>query len=189
MKTMKTCIAAISAITFLSALSAYAGCSPNGCGAPAVKAAETAVRGCRAPAATCGTEAAACSAEKKAKKCCGSCGGKEAAHTHDLSTKELTGIVTAKSAILLDARGGKWDDGKRIPGAKSLPSGSSAEAIAAAVPDKSAAIVTYCSNTKCPASEKLAKKLVDMGYTNVKEYPEGIAGWKDAGNKVETAKK
>ncbi|GAB4281879.1 MAG: hypothetical protein Kow0029_27200 [Candidatus Rifleibacteriota bacterium] len=90
--------------------------------------------------------------------------------------------------ILLDARSGKYDDGMRIPGAMSLNSESKAEEIAKVIPNKEALIVTYCSNLKCPASHKLYKHLKSLGYTNVIEYPEGIQGWKEAGNQVKSAK-
>jgi rhodanese-related sulfurtransferase len=93
-------------------------------------------------------------------------------------------VVESKSAIVLDARTGKYDDGKRIPGALSLSAESSKAEVEKTIPDKKSAIVTYCSNLKCPASGKLAKHLKALGYTNIKEYPEGIQGWMAAGNPV-----
>lgn len=96
--------------------------------------------------------------------------------------------VDSGDAILLDARAGKYDDGNRIPGAKSLNSKSTAEEIAKVIPSKSAQIVTYCSNLRCPASKALAEHLKSLGYTHVLEYPEGIAGWRAAGGKVDTVK-
>lgn len=87
--------------------------------------------------------------------------------------------------VILDARTGKWDDGKRIPGAKTLSAGDSDEKIAEMLPNKSALIVTYCGGVKCPASNQLAERLKKLGYTNILEYPEGIAGWEEKGNKVE----
>ena len=98
-------------------------------------------------------------------------------------------MLNAKTPlILLDARSGKFDDGTRIPSAKSLNSESKVLEILKMVPDKESLVVTYCSNLKCPASDKLAKHLKSLGYKNVVEYPEGIQGWKEAGNSVEKAK-
>ena len=66
-----------------------------------------------------------------------------------------------------------------------MTSDASAEDIkATAGSDKNALIVTYCSNTKCPASARLATRLRKLGYTNVLEYPEGIDGWAEAGKAV-----
>jgi len=55
------------------------------------------------------------------------------------------------------------------------------------LPGKDALIVTYCSNLKCPASSRLARRLRELGYTSVLEYPYGIEGWTKAGHEVTTA--
>jgi rhodanese-related sulfurtransferase len=69
-----------------------------------------------------------------------------------------------------------------------LNAGSSEADIAKVLPDKNALVVTYCAGWKCPASGELAERLHKLGYVNVVEYPEGIPGWKDAGNPVEAKK-
>ena len=105
-----------------------------------------------------------------------------------LGTDEMQEIVTNSSAIILDARSGKYDDGQRIPGAQSLNDKSTATEIAAVVKNKDQKIVTYCANPKCPASARLAKHLAKLGYTNIVEYPLGIQGWVAAGKKTISAK-
>ena len=55
------------------------------------------------------------------------------------------------------------------------------------LPDKAAAIVTYCSNTACPNSDHVATKLAALGYLNVRRYAEGIEDWVNAGLPVESA--
>ncbi len=97
--------------------------------------------------------------------------------------------AVAGKAVIVDARGGKYLDDRRIPGATALAADSSDAEIAKALPDKNAEIVAYCSNTKCPASKTLANKLVLLGYTNIKKYPDGIDGWETAGKTVEKAVK
>ncbi|MDD5677032.1 MAG: hypothetical protein PHW60_03445 [Kiritimatiellae bacterium] len=54
---------------------------------------------------------------------------------------------------------------------------------------KSALIVTYCANLKCPASVELAGKLKALGYKHVLEYPYGIEDWAAKGNPVNPAAK
>jgi len=49
------------------------------------------------------------------------------------------------------------------------------------LPDKGAAIVTYCSNTARPNSGQVAAQLARLGYTNVRKYAEGIQDWVEAG--------
>ena len=113
--------------------------------------------------------------------------GKESNATFKkLTTEELKKIVEAKeNVVILDARSGKWDDGKRIAGAKSLNAESTKEDIEKVVASKDARIITYCAGTTCPASEKLAKHLRKLGYTDITEYPEGIKGWTSAGHSSE----
>lgn len=53
------------------------------------------------------------------------------------------------------------------------------------LPDKTAAIVTYCSNAACPNSGRVATLLTNLGYTNVRKYSEGIQDWVEAGLPVE----
>ncbi len=132
---------------------------------------------------------------KKEKADCSSCEShsdkkpaveEKPATINTLGLKTL--IDTGAASILLDARSGKFDDGKRIPGAKSLNADSKPEEVFKVLPDKEALIVTYCSNLKCPASHKLYTHLKSLGYKNLIEYPEGIKGWIDAGYTVTNSK-
>ena len=115
----------------------------------------------------------------------GVCAVDAAVATPTLSYAELSAVVTAKSATLVDARAGsKWDSGERIPGAISLSLEADAATVKAALPDKNASIVTYCGSEKCPMSDMMAKKLQGLGYTKISEFKAGIAGWKAAGGSV-----
>jgi rhodanese-related sulfurtransferase len=89
--------------------------------------------------------------------------------------------------VIIDARSGKYDDGRRIPGAGNLAANASPEEVARLVKSKDQLVVTYCSNPKCPASGMLADNLRKQGYKNVIEYPFGIQGWAAAGNKTSKA--
>jgi rhodanese-related sulfurtransferase len=102
----------------------------------------------------------------------------------------LAALVRAGTGVtILDARTGKYDDGRRIPGAKALSPEAKAEDAAAVIKDKNTLVVTYCANLQCPASGLLAKRLKELGYRNVVELPEGIQGWVEGGNPVEQARK
>lgn len=115
---------------------------------------------------------------------------KEPAHEHEkgesvITTQGLKALLSSGVPLtILDARSGKYDDGRRIPGAKSLNAESKISAILKILPEKEALIVTYCSNLKCPASGKLFERLKSLGYKNLIEYPEGIQGWIGAGHEV-----
>jgi len=99
-----------------------------------------------------------------------------------INTAALAAVIKSRAPfVLLDARPAADDDGRRIPGAIKLPAAASPEQIAALVPEKNTLIVTYCQDITCPAGERLARHLEDLGYLNVVQYPEGIAGWTAAG--------
>ena len=106
-----------------------------------------------------------------------------------INTAALEALIDAKvPVVILDARTGKYDDGRRIPGARNVGTSPEAEVIERRVKNKGDLIVTYCSNLKCPASSALHNHLKKLGYTNVVEYPHGIDGWVAAGNRVEREK-
>ena len=96
-------------------------------------------------------------------------------------------IRSGVPVVVLDARSGKYDDGRRLPGARALAPSATAEDAAKFLPTKQALAVTYCSGVKCPASGALAKQLRTLGYENVLEFREGIEGWVAAGHAIEKA--
>jgi rhodanese-related sulfurtransferase len=50
---------------------------------------------------------------------------------------------------------------------------------------KDETIIVYCLGPKCTASETIAEKLVQMGYTDVIRYKGGMEEWKKAGHCLE----
>lgn len=53
------------------------------------------------------------------------------------------------------------------------------------LPDRHAAIVTYCSNIGCGNGETVAVALSSLGYTDLRKYREGIQDWIEAGLPVQ----
>lgn len=107
----------------------------------------------------------------------------------DLKAPDLATIDTAALAVLLrsgvpvellDARGDA-DDIQLIPGAKCLGVDTTASEVEDVVASKDALIVSYCTNLHCPLSMRLYEHLKNLGYENVLQYPDGIAGWAGAG--------
>ena len=47
--------------------------------------------------------------------------------------------------------------------------------------DKAAKLVFYCANTRCTSSRQAATRAANAGYTDVNVLPDGIMGWKNAG--------
>jgi rhodanese-related sulfurtransferase len=95
-----------------------------------------------------------------------------------ITTQELAARMEAGTVIVLDVRPGATSG---LPGAKRLSGEPTAEQAASVIPSKEALVVTYCGSTSCFLSENMAKHLRKLGYINVREYPQGLAGWKKAG--------
>jgi rhodanese-related sulfurtransferase len=113
----------------------------------------------------------------------------EAKEKPEINTAVLATLIRSGDAmVILDARTGKYDDGRRVAGAKALSPEAGAEEAAKLIATKDSLVVTYCANLKCPASGKLAAHLRELGYRNVLEYPYGIEGWVAAGQQVDKAK-
>ena len=73
-----------------------------------------------------------------------------------------------------------------LPGAIHIHFEAIADKAPTELPDKDAAIVTYCSNTACRNCESAANQLTALGYTNVRKYAEGKDDWVAAGLELVT---
>ena len=102
----------------------------------------------------------------------------------DITHADLLAVVKAKSAVIIDVNGtDSFKDG-HIPGAIDFE--VKEKEIAKALPaDKGALVIAYCGSPQCPAWKDAAKAVAALGYTNVKHYPGGISGWKDAGGEMQ----
>lgn len=103
-----------------------------------------------------------------------------------ITRHELQAEIAAGRVVLLDALGGSYYDQQHLPGALPLVEADVDARVASLVPDRDAAIVSYCSNEACANSTRVAKRLEQLGYTSVRKYPGGIQDWVEAGLPVET---
>jgi rhodanese-related sulfurtransferase len=104
-----------------------------------------------------------------------------------ITRDDLKAAIDAGSVVVVDALGGEYWAKQHLPGALPLaPADVDAEA-ARVLPERDAAIVTYCSNPSCPNSGQVANRLTALGYTNVRKYREGIEDWVAAGLPTESA--
>ena len=104
-----------------------------------------------------------------------------------ITRDELAAEIAENAVTVLDALGESYWAQQHLPGAIPLLAEDVAAEASRLLPDKSAAIVTYCSNTACPNSGQVATKLEALGYTNVRKYAEGIQDWVESGLPVESA--
>lgn len=86
-----------------------------------------------------------------------------------------------ESFILVEALPKQYFEEWHILGAINIPHDETQNKATDMLPEKDALIITYCANTDCQNSQIAANSLECMGFTNVFEYVEGKADWKDAG--------
>jgi rhodanese-related sulfurtransferase len=106
--------------------------------------------------------------------------------TQTITRDELEAGLDAGTITAVDALPESYYAQQHLPGALNLVSDDVATRAAELLPDRDAAIVTYCSSTTCPNSGHVATALTGLGYTNVRKYAGGIQDWVAAGLPTET---
>ena len=105
----------------------------------------------------------------------------------DITIPELKKAIAEKSVTVIDVNGSDSYKSGHIPTA--IDFAKAGDVLEKSLPaDKNALVVAYCGGPKCKAYQAAAKKAKDLGYTNVKHLSAGISGWKEAGEKTESAK-
>lgn len=98
-----------------------------------------------------------------------------------ITRDELKQLVDDGEITVVEALPAMHFEQQHIPGAINIPHDDVDAQAPNLLPDKGAAIVTYCANTPCKNSGVAAAKLEKLGYTNVREYVEGKDDWVAAG--------
>jgi len=106
--------------------------------------------------------------------------------TSTISRDELKAGLDAGTTTAVDALPESYYAQQHLPGALNMVADDVEARAGELLPDKSAAIVTYCSNPACQNSAQVAAKLEQLGYTNVRKYADGIQDWVEAGLPTET---
>ena len=83
--------------------------------------------------------------------------------------------------VLVDTLAEIYYRHSHLPRAINLPVDEIEARAADLLPDKDADIVVYCMDVPCAASERAARELSAMGYTNVRDYVGGKKDWLEAG--------
>ncbi len=118
------------------------------------------------------------------------CEGEEHGHAKQAEKKRVTNLSVAQVASLqkekkvtvLDANGGDFRQQHGvIPGAVLLTHFNQYDAAKELPAAKDAKLVFYCAHLQCKASHAAAKKALEAGYTDVSVLPDGLLGWKKAG--------
>jgi len=95
-----------------------------------------------------------------------------------LTAKEVHEKLNSNAdTVLINALGPNSFRAKHIPGSINIPSGEIEERADQVLPAKDQEIIVYCSSPDCTASPTAAKKLSELGYTNVSDFEAGLTGW------------
>lgn len=91
------------------------------------------------------------------------------------------------NVTVIEALPAEYYEKFHLPGAKNVPLNDQFdEKIRQSAPDKSNPILVYCMDAECDASPKAAKRMEELGYSQVYDYEAGKVDWKEAGLRVES---
>ncbi len=93
----------------------------------------------------------------------------------------FTRLQSDAPPVVAEILGPKYFEGGHLPGAINLPLDGLVEGAARLLPNKAAEIVVYCASVTCQNSHVAQRKLLSLGYANVRVFAGGKAAWKDAG--------
>ena len=94
-------------------------------------------------------------------------------------------IERGSDVVLVDALPPISFAASHLPGAINIPPASVDKRAPRRIPDRESAIVVYCTSPTCDASVEVGKRLLELGYRNVRHYPGGKDEWAAAGLPLE----
>lgn len=96
---------------------------------------------------------------------------------------ELKALVDAdmRNFLLVDSRNPEEYREAHIPGAINIPEKKMDNFLGLLPAEKTTRIILYCNGVKCGKSRKAALKSVELGYTDVWVYAEGMPVWEEMG--------
>ena len=103
-----------------------------------------------------------------------------------ITVKELKEKIDSDEKFkLIDVLSKDSFDAQHIPKSINILGSELEEKAPSELPDKDEKIIVYCSSKTCQASPNAGRKLEELGYTNVTDFEDGLAGWQDAGFEFE----
>jgi rhodanese-related sulfurtransferase len=105
---------------------------------------------------------------------------------HDQITREeLRAAISAGDVTVVDALPSRPYLKRHLPGAVNVVIDDPDETVRTTLADPGAAIAVYSTDSDCERAPELVSRLRDLGYTDVRLYPDGIEDWVAAGLPVE----
>lgn len=103
--------------------------------------------------------------------------------THEALVERL---AAATPPVLLEALPEKYYAASHLPGARHMPHDAVDVLASRLIPSKDSEVVVYCANAQCQNSHIAARRLNQLGYTNVRVYAGGKQDWEARGRAFES---
>lgn len=98
-----------------------------------------------------------------------------------VSGAQIKKLIDEKAGFMLvDARPKRVFDKGAIPTAVNIPDSEFDKHVDKLPKDKATPLIFYCGGLECVLSNKSADKARQLGYTDIKTYPEGYPDWANA---------
>ncbi len=94
---------------------------------------------------------------------------------------QLRAALDDDAIVVVDAQGPGGYQAGHIPGAVDFDLDRVEEQATELIGEADREVVVYCTDIECQGAEFVGVQLVEAGYTNVRRYPAGVAGWRGAG--------
>jgi rhodanese-related sulfurtransferase len=94
-------------------------------------------------------------------------------------------LETGAHFVLVDALSPMSFAAAHIPGALNLTPGWVDDRVRRRIPDLETEVVVYCMDSDCDSSVRVATRLTELGYRNIRHYAGGIRDWTEAGLPLE----
>lgn len=105
----------------------------------------------------------------------------------EISPEELKRRLHDPSLVIVDVLPASSYAAEHIPGAINLPLADISSRASTLLPNRGAEIAVYCGSATCPLAGYAAGQLRELGYTNLRHYHGGIAGWRESGGKIQSS--
>ncbi|AEW92771.1 MULTISPECIES: rhodanese-like domain-containing protein [Streptomycetaceae] len=103
-----------------------------------------------------------------------------------ITRDEVKRKIDGGKVTVVEALPASYYEQAHLPGALNLPHDEVDKLAPELIPDKAAEVIVYCANSPCQNSGIAARRLDELGYTNVYEYDEGKDDWIGAGLPTES---
>jgi rhodanese-related sulfurtransferase len=103
----------------------------------------------------------------------------------EISREELRRRLHDPALTIVDVLPPASYAAEHISGALSIPLEQLVSRAAELLPNRDAEIVVYCGKLSCERSPEALRHLQELGYSNVRDYPGGLADWIESGGPTE----